>query len=262
MTTSDARRRRGNRRRNGAARAGRTPRRSRVRPARWIGLGILALAAGAGAYWLGHEAVERMVVHPALAVDEVRVVGTARTSPEELVELADIAAGDPWLALDAAAVEMRLCAHPWVARARVRRPWPGRVVLRVEECVPIARVEIAGRLYGLCEDLRIVPSADSGLPLLSLVGKRVDPDDLARGVAYSEFLERYGVDEPLRMTLDRRTDRIELPERGFVATVEGRVPAEQVAGNVAAFLEKLDAEGASRGTLRIISGSTAVWKAT
>jgi hypothetical protein len=205
--------------------------------------------------------VERLVVHPAFAVSEVRVVGAGRTSPEELVELADIASGDPWLAFDGAAVEARLCGHPWVARARVRRPWPGRVVLRVEECVPIARVEIAGRLYGLCEDLRIVPGADSGLPLLSLAGKKLDPDDLARGVAYSESLGRRGVTGPLRVRLDRKADRIELPERGFVASVEGRVSAERVAGNIAAFLEKLDAEGASRGTLRIISAGTAVWKA-
>jgi len=219
------------------------------------------VVAAGGAYWLGHEVVERLVVHPAFAVREVRVVGTGRTSPEELRGLADIAAGDPWLALDAAAVETRLTAHPWVARARVRRPWPGRVVLRVDECVPIARVEIAGRLYGLCEDLRVVPGADPGLPLFSLAGKRVDPEDLARGVAYSESLDRHGVAGPLRVRLDREADRIELPERGFTATVEGHVPAERVAGNIAAFLEKLDAEGASRGTLRIISEGTAVWKA-
>jgi hypothetical protein len=218
------------------------------------------VAAG-GAFWLGREAVERLVVHPAFAVHEVRVLGASRTSPEELIELADVAAGDPWLAVDPVEVETRLCAHPWVADVRVRRPWPGRIVLRVEECVPIARVEIEGRLYGLCDDLRIVPGADPALPLLSLAGRQVDPDELARGVAYSSSLDRHGVAGPLRVKLSVRGDRIELPERGFAATVEGAVPAERVAGNIAAFLERLDAEGATRGTLRIISGGTAVWKA-
>ena len=50
-------------------------------------------------------------------------------------------------------------------------------------------------------------------------------------------------------------------KRGFAATVEGPVPPDSAARNVAAFLETLDGTGSARGTLRVISESTAVWRA-
>ncbi|MCA9752515.1 MAG: FtsQ-type POTRA domain-containing protein [Gemmatimonadetes bacterium] len=247
---------------SGRAKAGgATSRRALPRPGRrtWIGVGGAVL--GALAIWLGHETVERLVAHPRFAVRTVEIEGTARTSPEDLRDLADVHPGDPWLALDADAVELRVTGHPWVAAAHVRRPWPGKVVVQVEECHPIARVQIAGRLYGLCEDLRVVPGADPALPLLSLEGRKIDPDLLSRAVAYTEELQRRGLAEPLEVRVGPATDHIELTARGFEAAIDPVIPPALVARNITSFLEKLDAEGASRGTLRLISDGTAVWKA-
>jgi hypothetical protein len=153
-----------------------------------------------------------------------------------------------------------------VDRVRVRRLWPGKVRIDVRECRPVARVEIAGRTYGLCEDLRIVPArgeADGTLPLVRAEGRRADPVALARALDYLRGLAEAGVEEPGRLEVTvapGEPDRIRLG-RGFAATVEGPVAPELAARNVAAFLETLDGTGAARGTLRVISESTAVWRA-
>ncbi len=210
-------------------------------------------------------AARKLAQHPAFAVRSVHVKGAERVAAEDVLELAGVAAGQPWAGLDARAVELRLEGHPWVARAHVRRPWPGRVNLCIQECRPVARVEIGGRIYGLCEDLRVVPSGDPELPLIRSRGReKTDPDALARGLDWVELLRRAEIAgaEPVQVDVHQgEGDRVALPKRGFTASVDETIPVRLAARNVLAFLETLDEEGGSRGTLRLISGDTGVWRA-
>lgn len=209
--------------------------------------------------------MERLVAHPAMAIREVRVEGAVQADVAQIRALADVVEGDPWLAVDPDRIKFRLEAHPWVRRARVQRPWPGQVRVRIEECVPVARIRVDQRSYGLCGDLRVVPLPDEtdGLPEIRDFGSGSGADEewLARGLAYLEALRDTGVVEPVRLDLRRDgADWIVLPDRGFEAEVDGRIPAPRAARNVSAFLERLDGEGGSRGTLRLIAEGTAVWK--
>ena len=208
----------------------------------------------------------RLAVVPAFAVRHVSVKGAKHFPEDEARRLAGIEPGQPWLLVDRRAAELRLESHPWIEHARVLRPWPGFVRLSISECAPVARVEIAGRTYGLCQDLRVVPSGDEILPRIRGRGReKTDPDALARGLDYVAALRRAGIagKEPVELEVNQGDgDRIVLPQRGFTATVDEQIPVRLAVRNVRAFLETLDEEGGSRGTLRLVSGDTAVWRGT
>jgi hypothetical protein len=226
---------------------------------------VLGVAVGVG----GRIGWRALAAHPGLAVREIEVVGTEHAAEEELRALAGVVVGDHWLDLDRDAIRFRLRSHPWVADARVRRPGPGRVRLVVEECEPVARIRVAGEVHGVCRDLRVVPAVDgSTLPVIAVTsagrgGSGTNPEILARGVDYVAALEDLGLGETeaFEVEVGGECDRIRFPRRGFDVRVEAPMPATAAARNAAAFLERLDAEGASRGTLRLISEETAVWRA-
>jgi hypothetical protein len=225
------------------------------------------LVAGGLAVWGGRAGWAALVASPSLVIREVTVRGAELAEPEEIARLASVHAGESWLGLDRAAAERRVRAHPRVERVRIGRPWVGKVRIDVREYVPVARLEIAGRQYGLCDDLRIVPGrgeADEALPLLRAGGRRADPRTLERGLEYLRGLRTAGVPDQERLEVTvapGEPDRIRFVKRGFAATVEGSLSPSCAARNVAAFLETLDETGSARGTLRVISESTAVWRA-
>ncbi len=242
------------------------PKRSFPRLGKRTILAFTAAVLGVAASFGVRVGWDRLVVLPAFAVREVEVAGAARADAEELVSLAGIVPGDRWLDLEKGAAIFRLESHPWVAKARVRRPAFGRVRLAITECVPLARLRLAGGVYGVCDDLRVLPDVDDpSLPLISLVGKGrdTDPEVLARGVRYVEVLAGLGFlpQERIEVELGKEADRLRFEDRGFEVRVEGSVEPGSAVRNAAAFLERLDAQGESRGTLRLISEETAVWKA-
>lgn len=268
MKPRGASRRRGARSlRPGRGKPRRSARKPLPRPGRRTLLVTLGVVAAVLAGWGGRVGWRALERSPSLVVREVSVRGAEAADPEELAALAAVKTGESWLALDRAAAERRVRAHPLVDRARVRRPWIGKVRIDVRECRPVARIEIAGRVYGLCDDLRVVPGRgepDEALPLLRTGSRGADPDALARGLEYLRGLRAAGVTEQERLEVTvaaGEPDRIRFVKRGFAATVEGPVSPDSAARNVAAFLETLDGTGSARGTLRVISENTAVWRA-
>ncbi|MBZ0270022.1 FtsQ-type POTRA domain-containing protein, partial [bacterium] len=216
---------------------------------------------------LGRAGVTWLAEREALAVREVRFVGCAQATEDDLRALAGVAPGDRWLTLDTDGVAFRVESHPWVDRVRVARPRPGRVVVRVRECRPVAVIQVQGRSYGLCEDLRIVPGTggQEDLPIIRDFdsGAGADPEALSRALEYVRVFREYDLAHGLRLDLHAKGgDVIALPSQGFSARVEGRIAASRAARSVAAFLETLDAEGGGRGTLQVISEKTAVWRAS
>jgi cell division septal protein FtsQ len=163
------------------------------------------------------------------------------STPEaQLLRLAAIEPGSSGLALDTAAIARRVESEPWVRRARVWRPWPGSVRVSVDEYEPVARVEIARRIYGICRGLQVVPSADEALPLIRTRGREAtDPDALGRGLEYLASLRKAGLLKRERVELELTAadgDRLTLPDRGFAAVVDGSVPIPTAVEN-ASFLE-------------------------
>ena len=106
--------------------------RARLTLAAGILCGLLALGAGFGAlYWL--QLPERF------PVSRVEIKGSLENTTRKEIEGALPRASGNFFALDLAAVRQGVERLPWVRRVAVRRVWPDRLELTVEEHVALAR---------------------------------------------------------------------------------------------------------------------------
>ena len=84
----------------------------------------------------------------------IRVSGQQRLTEAQVLNQAGIRLGDNLLALNLRVVRERLLDHPWILRAQVAREIPNTLVIRVEEHVPLARLDL-GRKYFIDTEGRI-----------------------------------------------------------------------------------------------------------
>ncbi len=112
-----------------------------------------------------------LALSPMLDVDRVVLRGAAVSGDAVLADVAGIDPGQAMATLDLEAAQVALEGSPWVARATVRRSWPGTVVISVSERTPVAAVRVADTTTGQWalvdadgRQLRLV--AEEGLPPL------------------------------------------------------------------------------------------------
>jgi cell division protein FtsQ len=85
------------------------------------------------------------------SVREIQVRGVERVRGVELIALAGLKRGMNIWTIDLVAIEKVFAKHPWVRRVLVRREFPRRVIIEVEERKPKAVVAI-GQLYYVDSD--------------------------------------------------------------------------------------------------------------
>lgn len=108
-------------------------------------LWLLPVAAAVAAFstpFLGARAFEYLMSTGHFMVREVLVDGARHLTEGEVLALAGIEAGTHVLATDLSAMGRRLEAHPWVARARVERELPDKLVLHLHEHRAVAYVAL------------------------------------------------------------------------------------------------------------------------
>jgi cell division protein FtsQ len=88
---------------------------------------------------------------PLLDVDRVEVVGASHTGPGAVAAVAGIRRGQAMVDVDVAGARRRVTALPWVARAEVRRGWPGTVRIRVFERALLAVTRADGGAWALVD---------------------------------------------------------------------------------------------------------------
>jgi cell division protein FtsQ len=116
--------------------------------------GLLAAAA-----IVGTVAVAWVVTRtPLLDVDRIAVVGAERTPADDVVAASGIHAGQPLVDVDSGAAAAAIDDLPWVSSAEVERHWPGTVVVRVEERLPVA----------------IAPAEEGGWAVLAADGRAME----------------------------------------------------------------------------------------
>lgn len=107
----------------------------------------LALVAGLG---VGLVALYyHLLTAPYFCIKDIRnieISGTHRLSPELIREVAQVGVGTNLLAFRPRQAEQALAAHPWIARAEIRRQWPQGLAIRITEREPVALVQV-GELY-------------------------------------------------------------------------------------------------------------------
>jgi len=102
-----------------------------------------------------------------LAVEEVDVSGAETVRASDIRVRSGIEVGEPLVRVDLASAERRIGALAVVRSVSVTRQWPHGVLVSIEERVPIAVVEIGGRLRGMDADgvvFRDYAKAPPGLP--------------------------------------------------------------------------------------------------
>ncbi len=112
------------------ARAAREARNAKLRPAIWIGGGIV----------LAGSVLALMFLSPVLKVSQVDVGGVERLSSDEVLEASGITTGDHMLSINVRTVENTLELQPWIADATVDRDFPNRLRIHISEREPVAIV--------------------------------------------------------------------------------------------------------------------------
>lgn len=88
-----------------------------------------------------------VVENPYFSVREIQVRGGDKVSGNEIVAVAGLQQGMNIWRVDPAAIESKIAKHPWVKRVLVRREFPRRIVIDVEERVPKAIVALRKLYY-------------------------------------------------------------------------------------------------------------------
>ena len=102
-----------------------------------------------------------------LAVETIDVSGAQTVEASDIRARSGVDVGEPLARVDLASAERRIGALAVVRSVDVTRQWPNGVLISIEERVPIAVVEIGGRLRGMDADgvvFRDYKKAPPGLP--------------------------------------------------------------------------------------------------
>lgn len=95
------------------------------------------------------------------SVREIQVRGGDKVSGNEIVNIAGLRQGMSIWKTDLARIEEKIAHHPWVRRVVVRREFPGRIIIDVEERTPKAIIAIR-KLYYVDADGVVFKEVDTG----------------------------------------------------------------------------------------------------
>ncbi|MBV8981153.1 MAG: FtsQ-type POTRA domain-containing protein [Acidimicrobiia bacterium] len=106
---------------------------------------------------------------PLLNVDHVRVTGTARTTPAEIMAAAGVHDGMAMIDVDGGDAAARLHTVPWILRAHVERHWPSTVTISVVERVPVAAAPAKAGFATVDATGRVVATTGAPPPSLPML---------------------------------------------------------------------------------------------
>ncbi|MCC6609849.1 MAG: cell division protein FtsQ/DivIB [Burkholderiales bacterium] len=152
-----------------------------------------AIASGlflAAAAIAGYSLVAAVLASPSFPLKVVRVAGALEHVPSEAIRerLAGHVTGN-FFGADLDMVRGAIESIPWVRRAAVRREWPDRILVRIEEQVPVARWS-DHRLVNTHGELFV---ADAGHALPELAGPPgAEREVVSRYAAFSALVAPIG----------------------------------------------------------------------
>jgi cell division protein FtsQ len=148
-------------------------RRRMVRYGGFVGLIIIA-AVGyrlSGPLLLAAASLRDFVLeNQYFSVREIQVRGADKVSGNEIVTIAGLRQGMSIWKVKLDQIEKKIAKHPWVRRVLVRREFPGRIIIDVDERTPKAIVAVR-KLYYVDSDgavfKEVAPGEDVKFPLLT-----------------------------------------------------------------------------------------------
>lgn len=172
---------------------------------KWVAAVLVLILLVVGGTWL-------VYFSSVLAVQGVDVTGTTTVSASQIRTVARVPEGEPLASLDLQAIRSRVESLAVVREADVSRKWPDQVLITVEERVPVAVVDIGGRIRGMDATgvvFRDYAKAPDGLP-------RVETETGTRADALREAAE---VVAALPPALARQVDHVEVKTVDQIALV-------------------------------------------
>jgi hypothetical protein len=133
-------------------------------------LGFVAYRVSGPAMIAAGSLREFILESPYFSVREIQVRGADKVSGDEVVAMAGLRRGMSIWSIDLAVIEKKIGRHPWVRRVFVRREFPRRVIIDVEERTPKAIVAMR-KLYYVDSDgvvfKEVGPGESVKFPLLT-----------------------------------------------------------------------------------------------
>jgi cell division septal protein FtsQ len=143
--------------------------------------GVVALAELAALGWL--------VAGPAFQVHHVEVSGTRHLRPAEVVALAGLQKPGTVFGVDPASTRRRLAVTPWVRTSEVTTQLPDRVLVRVDEWVPVAVYRAGpGAAYFVSDQGMALGAASAGERLVEILGPGQPEPRLGKAVMDLQLL--------------------------------------------------------------------------
>lgn len=148
------------------------------------GLGILGLSLGGRAY--------RYVAPQNFTLKEIDLQGRVVLSNDEAVGMAGVRLGQTMSEIDLGNVKEKVLSHPRVKTAVVEAHMPGRLVIKLEERVPIGLVQKEGTIMGIDAEGVIIPLIPSReqifAPIITGAEGMTDRELLREALSVIEFL--------------------------------------------------------------------------
>jgi cell division protein FtsQ len=133
-------------------------------------LGLVAYRASEPAAIAAGSLREFVLDSPYFSVREIQVRGVEKVSGDEVIAMAGLRRGMSIWSIDLAGIEKKIGRHPWVRRVLVRREFPRRIIIDVEERTPKAIVALRKLYYVDAEGVvfkEVGPGEDIKFPLLT-----------------------------------------------------------------------------------------------
>ena len=152
---------------------------------------------------------------PLLDVDEVRLLGAAHTTQEQIEEAGRLGGGPQLADVKPAVVVARLERLPWVQDAKVVRHWPSTVEVTLVERTPLATVPAAAGGWALVDGtgrvLEVTPEPASGMVQVNAAAAPA-PGEHVRPVTVGAL----GVLDALPPSLSERVNGLTVAEDGTI----------------------------------------------
>lgn len=127
-----------------------------------------------------------LTTHPYFELKEIHVTGIDRLSRGDILKSADVGLGLNCLDMNVGEVEQRLSANPWIESVTVRREFPNRLRIGVEEKVPAFWIRQGDGLYFADASGRVIapmhPGEVASLPILTVAEGLDEGPAVLRGI--------------------------------------------------------------------------------
>ena len=210
-----------------------------------------------------------IMVDAGFTVDDISVTGVINTQGSDVTRRLNFKRGDLMLDVDVDEARARVEALPWVKSAQVRRVWPNRVHIKIEERRPIARWLHNDRHFVIDSDGRIIGvTHERGFAALPLLSGKGAPEAAAAFVALAATQPE--LKSHLKIAFrrgERRWDlqlangvRVRLPEEGAEAALAELVSLDREQKILARDILSIDLRFANRYVVKLPPGSPLIAK--